>query len=111
MRWWRRPWTRSSRPRGPARSGTARSSSSTWRRWCAFAPARRERTRSRPVATFPVSCAPLRDGKDNYMLLAAFYVFAIAAIILHYTGHLKRWNCEWVLIVLAIAVFPAVLFL
>lgn len=45
------------------------------------------------------------------MLLAAFYVFAILAIILHYTGHLKRWNCEWVLIVLAIAVFPAVLFL
>ena len=36
---------------------------------------------------------------------------AIAAIILHYTGHLKRWNCEWILIVLAIAVFPAVLFL
>ncbi len=35
------------------------------------------------------------------MLLAAFYVFAIAAIILHYTGHLKRWNCEWILIVLA----------
>ena len=34
------------------------------------------------------------------MLLAAFYVFAIAAIILHYTGHLKRWNCEWILIVL-----------
>ena len=45
------------------------------------------------------------------MLLAAFYVFAIAAISLHYTGHLKRWNTEWVLIVLAIAVFPAVLFL
>jgi low affinity Fe/Cu permease len=45
------------------------------------------------------------------MLLAAFYVFAIAAIILHYTDHLKRWNCEWILIVLAIAVFPAVLFL
>ena len=36
------------------------------------------------------------------MLLAAFYVFAITAIILHYTGHLKRWNCEWILIVLAI---------
>ena len=50
-------------------------------------------------------------GKEPKMLLAAFYVFAIAAIILHYTGHLKRWNCEWVLIVLAIAVFPAVLFL
>jgi Ca2+/Na+ antiporter len=49
--------------------------------------------------------------RDKNMLLAAFYVFAITAIILHYTGHLKRWNCEWILIVLAIAVFPAVLFL
>ena len=45
------------------------------------------------------------------MLLAAFYVFAIACIILYYTGHLKRWNTEWVLIVLAVAVFPAVLYL
>jgi low affinity Fe/Cu permease len=45
------------------------------------------------------------------MLLAAFYVFAIACIILYYTGHLKRWNCEWILIVLAVAVFPAVLYL
>ena len=45
------------------------------------------------------------------MLLAAFYVFAILCIILYYTGHLKRWNCEWILIVLAVAVFPAVLYL
>lgn len=45
------------------------------------------------------------------MLLAAFYIFSILCIVLYYTGHLKRWNCEWVLIVLAIAVFPAVLFL
>ena len=45
------------------------------------------------------------------MLLAAFYVFAIVCIILYYTGHLKRWNVEWILIVLAVAVFPAVLYL
>jgi Ca2+/Na+ antiporter len=45
------------------------------------------------------------------MLLAAFYVFAILSIIFYYTGHLKRWNCEWVLLVLAVAVFPAVLYL
>jgi Ca2+/Na+ antiporter len=49
--------------------------------------------------------------QEKIVLLAAFYVFAIVSIILHYTGHLKRWNCEWILIVLAIAVFPAVLFL
>jgi len=45
------------------------------------------------------------------MLLAIFYIFAILCIIFYYTGHLKRWKCEWVLLVLAIAVFPAVLFL
>lgn len=45
------------------------------------------------------------------MLLAVFYVFAILCIVLYYTGHLKRWNAEWILIVLAVAVFPAVLYL
>ncbi|MFN5541752.1 MAG: hypothetical protein ACK45Y_06980 [Betaproteobacteria bacterium] len=45
------------------------------------------------------------------MLLAIFYVFAVLCIILYYTGHLKRWKCEWFLIVLAVTVFPAVLFL
>ena len=45
------------------------------------------------------------------MLLGLFYIFAIACIIFYYTGHLKRWRAEWILIVLAIAVFPAVLFL
>lgn len=49
--------------------------------------------------------------KGDVMLLGLFYIFAIACIILYYTGHLKRWRAEWVLIVLAIAVFPAVLFL
>ena len=45
------------------------------------------------------------------MLLAAFYVFSILCIILYYTGNLRRWNVEWILLVLAAAVFPAVLFL
>ena len=45
------------------------------------------------------------------MLLALFYAFAIASIILYYTGQLKRWNSEWVLLLLAVAVFPAVLYL
>ena len=45
------------------------------------------------------------------MLLGLFYIFAIACISFYYTGHLKRWRAEWILIVLAIAVFPAVLFL
>lgn len=45
------------------------------------------------------------------MLLAAFYVFAIVCIVLYYTGHLRRWRMEWILIGLAVAVFPAVLYL
>ncbi len=45
------------------------------------------------------------------MALIVFYVFAILCIVLYYTGHLKRFNCEWVLLVLAAAVFPAVLYL
>ncbi len=52
-----------------------------------------------------------RTGKIGDGKIFVVDVGQIAAIILHYTGHLKRWNCEWVLIVLAIAVFPAVLFL
>ena len=38
------------------------------------------------------------------MALIIFYVFAILCIVLYYTGHLKRFNCEWVLLVLAAAV-------
>jgi hypothetical protein len=45
------------------------------------------------------------------MWFILFYAFAIVSIILYYTGHLKRWRCEWILLVLALAVFPAVLFL
>lgn len=45
------------------------------------------------------------------MWFALFYVVAIVILILHFTGWLKRHNLEWVVIVLAIAVFPAVIFL
>lgn len=45
------------------------------------------------------------------MALVGFYIFSILCIIFYYTGHLKRWRCEWLLIVLAVAVFPAVLLL
>jgi hypothetical protein len=40
-----------------------------------------------------------------------FYVAAIIVLILHFTGWLKRNNLEWVVLVLAIATFPAVLLL
>jgi len=45
------------------------------------------------------------------MLLAAFYVLAITLIIMHYTGWLARHNLEWLLYVLAVSVFPAVIWL
>jgi uncharacterized membrane protein len=40
-----------------------------------------------------------------------YALFNIGAIILHMTGHLERWGMEWILVVFAIAVFPAVIYL
>jgi len=45
------------------------------------------------------------------MLFYAFYVIAIVVLVLHFTGWLMRNNLEWLLLVLAVATFPAVLFL
>jgi hypothetical protein len=45
------------------------------------------------------------------MLFYAFYVFALIILILHFTGWLKRNNLEWLVLVLAVATFPAVIFL
>jgi hypothetical protein len=45
------------------------------------------------------------------MAFYIFYLIAIAIIIAHFTGFLKRNNLEWLVLVLAVAVFPAVLFL
>jgi low affinity Fe/Cu permease len=45
------------------------------------------------------------------MLLAAFYIVAIIVLILHFTGHLERWGMQWLVLVLAVAVFPAVIYL
>lgn len=41
----------------------------------------------------------------------AFYVIAIIILILHFTGWLKRHDLEWIVLVLAVATFPAVIFL
>ena len=41
----------------------------------------------------------------------AFYVFAAVILILHFTGWLRRNNLEWLLLVVAVAVFPVVFFL
>jgi hypothetical protein len=45
------------------------------------------------------------------MVFYAFYVIAIVILILHFTGWLKRHNLEWLVLVLAVATFPAVIFL
>ena len=45
------------------------------------------------------------------MLFALFYVTAIAVLVLHFTGVLARHNLEWLVLVLAAAVFPAVIYL
>lgn len=45
------------------------------------------------------------------MAFALFYVFAIIVLALHFTGWLARKNLQWLLLVLAVAVFPAVIYL
>ena len=45
------------------------------------------------------------------MAFYAFYVVAIVVLILHFTGWLARNNLEWVVLALAVATFPAVIFL
>ena len=45
------------------------------------------------------------------MLFALFYVIAIAILIMHFTGFLARHNLEWLVLILAVLVFPAVLYL
>jgi hypothetical protein len=45
------------------------------------------------------------------MLFILYYVVAIVILILHFTGFLARHNIEWLVLVLAVTVFPAVLYL
>ncbi|HPR05449.1 MAG TPA: hypothetical protein PK620_04135 [Denitromonas sp.] len=45
------------------------------------------------------------------MLFALYYIFAITVLVLHFSGFLARRNLEWLLYVVAITVFPAVMYL
>jgi len=45
------------------------------------------------------------------MAFYVFYAIAIIILILHFTGWLRRHNLEWLILVLAISVFPVVIFL
>ena len=72
----------------------------------------------------PQHCAHSRnlDGKmppvealasppEASMLLLVYYVIAITVLVLHFTGWLRYHNLEWLVLVLAVTVFPAVLYL
>lgn len=45
------------------------------------------------------------------MLFLLYYIVAIVVLVLHFTGVLARFNLEWLVLVLAITVFPAVIYL
>lgn len=45
------------------------------------------------------------------MLFLLYYIVAITILVLHFTGFLARRNLEWLVLVLAVTVFPAVLWL
>ena len=45
------------------------------------------------------------------MLFVLFYVIAITVLVMYFTGYLARHNIEWLILVIAAAVFPAVIYL
>jgi hypothetical protein len=45
------------------------------------------------------------------MLFILYYILAITVLVLHFTGFLARHNVEWLVFVLALTVFPAVIYL
>ena len=45
------------------------------------------------------------------MLFALYYIVTFFVLVLHFTGHLERWGMEWLVLVLAVTVFPAVIYL
>jgi hypothetical protein len=58
-----------------------------------------------------LAVAACAKGRRGGMLFALFYVLAIVILIMHFTGFLARHNLEWLVLVLAVAVFPAVIYL
>lgn len=45
------------------------------------------------------------------MLFVIYYLVAVVVLVLHFTGVLARFNMEWLVLVLAVTVFPAVIYL
>ena len=52
-----------------------------------------------------------KSGINFMVFIALYYALAIAVLGLHFTGHLERWNMDWLVFVFALTVFPAVLYL
>ncbi len=48
---------------------------------------------------------------EKSMLFFVFYILAILVLIAHFTGWLAKRDLEWLVIVLAILIFPAVIYL
>ena len=44
-------------------------------------------------------------------LFGLFYLAAIVVVILHFTGWLEEHNMEWLVFVMAVLVFPVVIYL
>ncbi|GAB4167926.1 MAG: hypothetical protein OHK0026_14560 [Rhodocyclaceae bacterium] len=49
--------------------------------------------------------------EQRSMWFIVYYLVAIGILILHFTGFLARHNIEWLIFVLALTVFPAVIYL
>ena len=45
------------------------------------------------------------------MLFILYYVVAVIVLVSHFTGVLARYNLEWLVLALAVTVFPAVIYL
>ena len=51
------------------------------------------------------------EREIDEMLFILYYIVAITILVLHFTGFLARHNLEWLVLVLAVTVFPAVIYL
>ena len=51
------------------------------------------------------------QAQDTEMLFILYYIVAITILVAHFTGFLARHNLEWLVLVLAVTVFPAVIYL
>ena len=51
------------------------------------------------------------EGTLSLVLFSLFYLVAIIVIILYYTGVVQKDKLKWVIILLAILVFPVIIYL